>query len=93
MENNAGLRFKYYFSSPVTVTITSSSLRVSAPFVGIMRVALLYSNRLPLLTATNSASVEAVYDANVGERVPPRPPRFILHPKRLPLCAFVLGDW
>ncbi|GIL47383.1 hypothetical protein Vafri_4213 [Volvox africanus] len=60
--NNAGMRFKYYFSSQVTATITARSLRLAAPFTGVMRIALLSSDYLPQLSA---ASAEQLYDANV----------------------------
>ncbi|EFJ51031.1 hypothetical protein VOLCADRAFT_88258 [Volvox carteri f. nagariensis] len=62
--NNAGLRFKYYFSSSVTASINATSLRLSAPFTGVMRIAVLYSSRLPLMAATSAGDAERLYDAN-----------------------------
>lgn len=67
MATNAGLQYKYYFSSPVTITIMATSLQLVAPFTGVMRIALLYSSRRPLLAATNPNDAEQLYDANVGE--------------------------
>jgi hypothetical protein len=94
VESIAGVRFKYYFSSTVTVVVTGGVVRVTSPFTGVLRVAVLRAAAVPTLaydTAT-AAQIEALYDTYSGEssharRQPSQPP----HPTTPPcLCRSLL---
>ncbi|KAG2482088.1 hypothetical protein HYH03_018963 [Edaphochlamys debaryana] len=66
VESNAGIKFKYYFSSPVTLLVSATLVRTSEPFTGVMRIAVIKNKRTPAMNydARTEAAVTATYDAN-----------------------------
>ncbi|KAG2482089.1 hypothetical protein HYH03_018964, partial [Edaphochlamys debaryana] len=66
VESNAGIKFKYYFSSPVTLVVNATLARTAARFTGVLRIAVLKNSRTPLMNydASTEAAVTATYDAN-----------------------------
>ena len=62
------MRYKYYFSSFVTVTVTAGAVAVATPFTGVLRIAVLRSSVQPILSydAATAASVEQLYDTYAG---------------------------
>ena len=68
-ETNAGLRVKLYFSTAVTLTISSTNIALAAPFTGVLRIAVLRSPWRPIMAydAATAAVVEALYDTYKGE--------------------------
>jgi hypothetical protein len=66
--NNAGIRYKYYFSSPVTAIITVNAVTLTSAFTGVMRIVVLRSSVQPILSydAATAAAVEQLYDSYAG---------------------------
>ncbi len=68
VESTSGVRYKYYFSTAVTATVTSGALTLSAPFTGVMRVAVLRSGHMPIIAYDDVTAllVEQLYDSYAG---------------------------
>ncbi|KXZ44666.1 hypothetical protein GPECTOR_64g85 [Gonium pectorale] len=62
--NNGGMTYKFYFSSSVTAVVDSNSVLLQGPFTGVMRIAVLYSPLVPVMSSIPAPVVEQIYDAN-----------------------------
>ncbi len=59
--------YRLYFSAPITLSFTSTTISAAAPYTGVLRVALVENRMLPLMNyGTNAATVRQWYDDNKG---------------------------
>ncbi len=60
--------YRLYFSVPITLSFTSTTISAAAPYTGVLRVALVENRMLPLMNyGANAAVVQQWYDDNKGD--------------------------